>query len=52
VFLLYHNADVYRRAFMAGGTMLGFLSHLVLDELFAVDLMGLTPKLNKFAAAP
>jgi hypothetical protein len=51
VFLLYHNPDVYRRAYMAGGTMLGFLSHLVLDELFAVDLMGLTPKLNKFAGS-
>jgi hypothetical protein len=51
VFLLYHSPDVYRRAYMAGGAMLGFLSHLVLDELFAVDLMGLTPKLNKFAGS-
>jgi hypothetical protein len=51
VFLLYHHASVYQRAYMAGGVMLGFLSHLVLDELFAVDLMGLTPRLNKAAGS-
>lgn len=51
VFLLYHNPNVYYRAYMAGGTMLGFLSHLVLDELFAVNLMGLKPKLNQFAGS-
>jgi membrane-bound metal-dependent hydrolase YbcI (DUF457 family) len=51
VFLLYHNADAGRRAYMAGGMMLGFLSHLVLDELFAVDFMGLTPRLNKYAGS-
>jgi hypothetical protein len=51
VFLLYHNPNAYTRAYMAGGTMLGFLSHLVLDELFAVDLMGLTPRLNKAAGS-
>jgi hypothetical protein len=51
VFLLYHNPDVHRRAYMAGGTMLGFLSHLVLDELFAVDFMGLRPKLNRYAGS-
>ncbi len=51
VFLLYHNPNVYVRAYLAGGTMLGFLSHLVLDELFAVDFMGLRPKLNQFAGS-
>jgi hypothetical protein len=51
VFLLYHNTNVFLRAYMAGGTMLGFLSHLALDELFAVDFMGLTPRLNKFAGS-
>jgi len=51
VFLVYHNSNVYLRVYMAGGTMLGFLSHLALDELFAVDLMGLTPRLNKFAGS-
>jgi hypothetical protein len=33
------------------GTMIGFLSHLVLDELFAVNLMGVVPKLNQFAGS-
>jgi len=51
VFLVYHNPNIMMRAYMAGGAMLGFLSHLVLDELFAVDLMGLTPKLNKMAGS-
>jgi hypothetical protein len=31
--------------------MIGFLSHLVLDEMFAVDLMGGIPKLNQFAGS-
>src|SRR5262249_47612586 len=31
VFLLYHSSDLTIRAFLAGGMMLGFLSHLVLD---------------------
>src|SRR5947209_17801562 len=39
VFLLYHNPDVHYRAYMAGRTMLGFLSHLVLDHLYAVGFM-------------
>jgi hypothetical protein len=51
VFLIYHDDNVYLRAYLAGGTMLGFLSHLVLDELFAVDFMGLTPRLNRFAGS-
>jgi hypothetical protein len=51
VFLLYHNPNVYLRAYMAGGTMLGFLSHLALDELFAIDFMGMTPRLNKYAGS-
>jgi hypothetical protein len=31
--------------------MIGFLSHLVLDELCSVDFRGLTPKLNQFAGS-
>jgi hypothetical protein len=27
------------------------LSHLVLDELFAIDFMGMTPRLNKYAGS-
>ena len=51
VFLLYRNPNVWHRAYLGGGTMLGFLSHLVLDEWFAVDFMGLKPRLNKYAGS-
>jgi hypothetical protein len=43
--------EVRKRLYLATGTMIGFLSHLVLDELFAVDLMGGVPKLNQFAGS-
>jgi hypothetical protein len=40
VYLLYHSPDEHSRLFLAGGTMLGFLSHLVLDALYDVDFLG------------
>src|SRR5437868_1468282 len=43
--------ELHHRAFLAVGTMIGFLSHLVLDEIFAVDLSGGVPKLNQFAGS-
>ncbi|MBL8798229.1 MAG: metal-dependent hydrolase [Planctomycetia bacterium] len=49
VFLLYHHADDLVRYYLAGGVMLGFLSHLVLDELCSVDIVGAKVKLNQFA---
>jgi hypothetical protein len=58
VFLMHHDAarayapgEMRERLYLAGGTMLGFLSHLVLDELFAVNLMGVVPHLNQFAGS-
>ncbi len=51
VYLLYHSPDVRLRYFMAGAVMLGFLSHLVLDELYSVDLMGFRIHLNKYAGS-
>jgi hypothetical protein len=60
VFLLYRphsgnqplaTAEMQKRLYYAVGTMLGFLSHLVLDELCSVDLMGVVPKLNQFAGS-
>jgi hypothetical protein len=36
---------------MAGGVLLGFLSHLVLDELYSVDASGLRIRLNKAAGS-
>jgi hypothetical protein len=43
--------ELHKRLYLAVGTMIGFLSHLVLDELCAVDLMGGVPKLNQFAGS-
>jgi hypothetical protein len=51
VYLAYPGRDVRLRAFFAGGVMLGFLSHLVLDELCSVNFMGLHFKLNKYAGS-
>jgi hypothetical protein len=50
-FLLYHNPDVRLRLYLAGGVMLGFLSHLTLDELYSVDFTGVRPRLNRYAGS-
>jgi hypothetical protein len=50
-YLLYPGEDRLLRAFLAGGVMLGFLSHLVLDELCSVDFLGLRLHLNKYAGS-
>ncbi len=51
VFNVYHNDNINLRFYMAGGMMLGFLSHLVLDEMFAVDLGGVPRLKNSFGTA-
>ena len=51
VYLIYDHDDQRLRFYLAGGAMLGFLSHLVLDEIYAVDLRGLAPRLNNFAGS-
>lgn len=51
VFLLYHDPVALNRYLVAGGTMLGFLSHLVLDELCSVNLVGIKVRLNKYAGS-
>ncbi len=51
VFLLYHSPDVRLRIYLAVGTMIGFLSHLVLDELCSVDFSGVSIHLNQFAGS-
>ena len=38
-----------RRVEKKGGVMVGFLSHLLLDELYSVDIRGVKVKLNKYA---
>lgn len=50
-YLGYHGDEARLRLFLAGGVMLGFLSHLVLDELCSVDFMGVHIKLNKYAGS-
>jgi hypothetical protein len=51
VFLLYHDPRLVVRYYLAAGVMLGFLSHLVLDELCSVNLVGVKLRLNKFAGS-
>jgi hypothetical protein len=50
-YLLYHRPDVILRCYVAGGVMLGFLSHLVLDEIYSVDFMGDRLRLKKTAGS-
>ena len=52
VFLVYHSPDVGLRLYLACGTMLGFLSHLVLDEFCAVDLLGSAVHPSKSVGSP
>ncbi len=49
IYLGYHSPDRRLRMLLGTGVMLGFLSHLVLDELYSVDLRGMKVKLNKYA---
>jgi hypothetical protein len=49
VYLGYHSPHRGIRLLFAGGVMIGFLSHLVLDELYSVDIRGIKVKLNKYA---
>ena len=51
VYLSYQHPSLRTRLFLAFGVMIGFLSHLVLDELCSVDFQGLTIKLNKYAGS-
>lgn len=51
VFLAHDAPERYGRLTLAGGTFLGFLSHLVLDELYSVDARGVKVRLNKAAGS-
>jgi hypothetical protein len=50
-YLLYPGDSPHLRLFLAGAVMLGFLSHLVLDEIYSVDFMGAHLHLNKYAGS-
>jgi hypothetical protein len=51
VFLAYRSDSMAVKLLMAGGVALGFLSHLVLDELYSVQWSGLRLRLNKAAGS-
>jgi hypothetical protein len=51
VFQAYHHDTFVVRLYVSGAVMLGFLSHLVLDELYSVDFMGVRVRLNKYAGS-
>ena len=51
VFLLYENPSVKVRLIMAAGVALGFLSHLILDEMYSVEWTGITVRLNQAAGS-
>jgi hypothetical protein len=51
-YLGYHSTSPRLvRLYLAGGVMLGFLSHLVLDEIYSIDFMGVRVHLNKYAGS-
>ena len=50
-YLAYPSDNPRLRLFLAGAVTLGFLSHLVLDELYSVDFMGVHVRLNKYAGS-
>ncbi|MFO0968369.1 MAG: metal-dependent hydrolase [Gemmataceae bacterium] len=51
IFLVYHNENLMQRCYVAVAVMVGFLSHLLLDELYAVNFNGVAIKLNQFAGS-
>lgn len=51
VLVCYHNPDIWLRVYLAVGCMIGFLSHLVLDELCSVGIDGAKITLNKAAGS-
>jgi membrane-bound metal-dependent hydrolase YbcI (DUF457 family) len=51
VYLGYHSPDRNIRLLLAGGVMIGFLSHLVLDEIYSVNWQGVRIKLKASAGS-
>lgn len=50
-FLAFQGSPLPARLLMAGGAAIGFFSHLVLDEIYAVEWSGVHVRLNKFAGS-
>lgn len=51
VYLAHECNDHHGQWVLAGGVFLGFLSHLVLDEIYSVDASGLVPRLKSSAGS-
>ena len=51
VYLAYDSPNRSMRLMLAGGVMVGFLSHLVLDEIYSVDFRGARIKLKASAGS-
>jgi membrane-bound metal-dependent hydrolase YbcI (DUF457 family) len=51
VYLAYDSPDRSVRLMLGGGVMVGFLSHLVLDEIYSVDFRGARIKLKASAGS-
>lgn len=51
VYLGYHSPNYQHRVLFAVGTMIGFLSHLVLDEIYSVNFQGVRVKLKSSAGS-
>eukprot|EP00913_Durusdinium_trenchii_P023323 g21901.t1 len=50
-YLAYQSDSMAVKLLMAGGVGVGFLSHLVLDEIYAVEWTGIRIRLNKAAGS-
>jgi membrane-bound metal-dependent hydrolase YbcI (DUF457 family) len=51
VYLAYHSPNRNIRLMLAGGVMIGFASHLILDEIYSVDFRGIRIKLKSSAGS-
>jgi hypothetical protein len=51
VFLANRTGSQTDRLYLAGAATLGYLSHLVLDELYAVNFIGRPVRFNRFAGS-
>jgi hypothetical protein len=51
VYLAYGSPERSIRLLLSTGVMIGFFSHLLLDEIYAVDFNGISIKLNSFAGS-
>jgi LexA-binding, inner membrane-associated putative hydrolase len=51
VFVVYDSSNLAIRLFLAGGVVIGFLSHLLLDEVCSVDFNGAVLQLNQSAGS-